>query len=104
MGGVLCDVVREVSVQEKEMSDILFLRNTVWEMLPCYDSSDDKCLGKEEIELMIANPEMRVALNRFGVNVPGLVLSLDMYMENLAEDGEKEELTYHEFLEFVMRL
>eukprot|EP00928_Gymnodinium_smaydae_P027964 TRINITY_DN21463_c0_g1_i2.p1 TRINITY_DN21463_c0_g1~~TRINITY_DN21463_c0_g1_i2.p1 ORF type:complete len:787 (-),score=137.63 TRINITY_DN21463_c0_g1_i2:390-2444(-) len=102
--GVLCDVVAEVSQQEKEDSDILFLRSTVSEMLPCYDRDDDEHLCKEEIELLLQNSEMRVALNRFGVNVQGLVLSLDMYLENLHTDGLEERLSYHEFLEFVMRL
>eukprot|EP00928_Gymnodinium_smaydae_P039461 TRINITY_DN26956_c0_g1_i1.p1 TRINITY_DN26956_c0_g1~~TRINITY_DN26956_c0_g1_i1.p1 ORF type:complete len:817 (-),score=153.74 TRINITY_DN26956_c0_g1_i1:375-2825(-) len=102
--GVLCDVVADVSRQEKEESDILFLRNTIVDMLPCYDKNDDGHLGKEEIDLLLQNPEMRVALNRFGVNVQGLVLSLDMYLENLSMEELPEQLTFQEFLEFVMRL
>ena len=53
------------------------------DILPCYDKDDDGHLHIDEFNLLVQNPELRVALNRFGVDVDGLVLVVTVLLENL---------------------
>merc|ERR1719282_1303738 len=100
--GVLCDVASEVSRQEKDETDVAFLKHTVQDILHCYDRDGDHMLHRQEFELLMQNPEMRVALSRFGVDIHGLTIVVDMYYENALIESDPEQLSFGEFLEVVL--
>lgn len=125
--GILVDVVHQVSQQEKEQASITFLKNSLFELLECFDKDDDRRIHQDEFELLMRNPELNLILKNFGVNCLDLMLLKDILFEEkevielcsprtpTSEDGTKSiatsatndnrrKLTFDEFVEVVVRL
>lgn len=122
--GILCDVVHQVALNEKEEAAVAYLKNTLLEILECHDKDNDRQIHRDEFELLMRNPEMHFVLTRFGVNVADLLNLKDVLFEDNTEQEEDEEededdtnshglntarrklrkLSFQEFLEVVLRL
>lgn len=120
--GILCDVVHQVAVNEKEEAAVSYLKNTLLEILECHDKDNDRQIHRDEFELLMRNPEMHYVLTRFGVNVVDLITLKDVLYEDkdahLEDDDESgfdtspvpnggrshRKLSFSEFLEVVLRL
>jgi len=122
--GILCDVVHQVALNEKEEAAVAYLKNTLLEILECHDKDNDRQIHRDEFELLMKNPEMHFVLTRFGVNVADLLNLKDVLFEdNTEQDDDDEEdedennshglntarrrlrkLSFQEFLEVVLRL
>jgi len=79
--GILCDVVFEVSKLEKDDAALALLKNTLLNLLECYDKDDDQCIGVEEFDLLMANPETSKILRRFDVDASGLLSLREVLFE-----------------------
>mmetsp|Transcript_9443 Transcript_9443/g.16759 ORF Transcript_9443/g.16759 Transcript_9443/m.16759 type:complete len:711 (-) Transcript_9443:92-2224(-) len=117
--GILCDVVHQVALNEKEEAAVAYLKSTLLEILECHDKDNDRLIHRDEFELLMRNPEMHFVLTRFGVNVVDLITLKDVLFEDqdLSEFDDDEEtptcpspargmrkLGFAEFLEVVLRL
>jgi len=123
--GILCDVVHQVALNEKEEAAVAYLKNTLLEILECHDKDNDRQIHRDEFELLMRNPEMHFVLTRFGVNVSDLINLRDVLFEDPTENDDDEEcedespspnpsrtprcrrlrkLSFQEFLEVVLRL
>mmetsp|Transcript_29049 Transcript_29049/g.69177 ORF Transcript_29049/g.69177 Transcript_29049/m.69177 type:complete len:745 (-) Transcript_29049:80-2314(-) len=120
--GILCDVVHQVALNEKEEAAVAYLKNTLLEILECHDKDNDRQIHRDEFELLMRNPEMHFVLTRFGVNVTDLINLRDVLFEEKSENDDEEEeedldtnsplpsarrlrkLSFQEFLEVVLRL
>eukprot|EP00746_Dinoflagellata_sp_MGD_P141777 gnl/MRDRNA2_/MRDRNA2_74829_c0_seq1.p1 gnl/MRDRNA2_/MRDRNA2_74829_c0~~gnl/MRDRNA2_/MRDRNA2_74829_c0_seq1.p1 ORF type:complete len:550 (-),score=86.21 gnl/MRDRNA2_/MRDRNA2_74829_c0_seq1:203-1852(-) len=130
--GILCDVVHQVSLHEKEQAAILDLKKALFELLDCFDKDDDRQIHRDEFELLLRNPELNLILKNFNVNCVDLMSLKDVLFDkqevpasqqhpeakttdtNLlqlesnptyqgsCEDAHK--LTFDEFIEVVVRL
>lgn len=122
--GILCDVVHQVAINEKEEAAVAYLKNTLLEILECHDKDNDRQIHRDEFELLMKNPEMHFVLTRFGVNVADLLNLKDVLFEDNTEQDENDDededennshglntarrrlrkLSFQEFLEVVLRL
>eukprot|EP00933_Yihiella_yeosuensis_P039485 TRINITY_DN3352_c2_g1_i1.p1 TRINITY_DN3352_c2_g1~~TRINITY_DN3352_c2_g1_i1.p1 ORF type:complete len:806 (+),score=130.17 TRINITY_DN3352_c2_g1_i1:105-2522(+) len=124
--GILCDVVHQVALNEKEEAAVQYLKNTLLEILECHDKDNDRQIHRDEFELLMRNPEMHYILTRFGVNVVDLISLKDVLFEDKdaaieafegslcatrefgspVPPGAKplRKLSFGEFLEVVLRL
>lgn len=116
--GILCDVVHQVALNEKEEVAVSYLKSTLLEILECHDKDNDRQIHRDEFELLMKNPEMHFVLTRFGVNAADLVTLKDVLFEASdtnfwdADDAPTassdnmplRKLSFAEFLEVVLRL
>lgn len=129
--GILCDVVCNVSNNEKEEQYAMKLKQTIINLLECYDKNDDKMIGRDEFALLMQNPETRQILRRFDVDVatllslqeslfdpdptqieqgsPGATEKDDGKMKRRSTSKEKmaqgsKTLTFNEILDVILRL
>jgi len=123
--GILCDVVHQVALNEKEEAAVAYLKNTLLEILECHDKDNDRQIHRDEFELLMRNPEMHFVLTRFGVNVSDLINLKDVLFEDTTEQDDDDDyedespspnpsrtprcrrlrkLSFQEFLEVVLRL
>jgi len=74
-------VVFEVTRNEKEDSSLLLLKTTLLALLEVYDKDNDRSIGIEEFDLLMANPETGQILRRFDVDASGLLALRDAIFE-----------------------
>eukprot|EP00931_Biecheleriopsis_adriatica_P109244 TRINITY_DN8351_c0_g1_i3.p1 TRINITY_DN8351_c0_g1~~TRINITY_DN8351_c0_g1_i3.p1 ORF type:complete len:862 (-),score=182.75 TRINITY_DN8351_c0_g1_i3:160-2745(-) len=98
--GILCEVVADVTKQEKEEKEIQFLKQHLLDILECYDSMGDDCIGKQEFALLLQNLEFREALDNFGTDLSDLECLADVFYAK--KDGER--LPFSGLLAHVCRL
>eukprot|EP00746_Dinoflagellata_sp_MGD_P067751 gnl/MRDRNA2_/MRDRNA2_27972_c0_seq1.p1 gnl/MRDRNA2_/MRDRNA2_27972_c0~~gnl/MRDRNA2_/MRDRNA2_27972_c0_seq1.p1 ORF type:complete len:777 (-),score=98.44 gnl/MRDRNA2_/MRDRNA2_27972_c0_seq1:87-2417(-) len=79
--GIICEVASTVSTEEQEEASIQYLRNTLLELMECYDIDDDRHIRRDEFELLLKNPEACLILSSFGVNVNDLISLKDHLFE-----------------------
>lgn len=121
--GIVCNVVDHVSSSEEELAKDGFLRNTLLELLDCYDKDGDQMLTRTEFEFLMQNPEMNLILDQLGVDQSDLLslkevmfddsdnnwkLQKDIAVENWGTGTESvvryKELSFQEFISLVFRL
>eukprot|EP00929_Paragymnodinium_shiwhaense_P075106 TRINITY_DN38404_c0_g1_i1.p1 TRINITY_DN38404_c0_g1~~TRINITY_DN38404_c0_g1_i1.p1 ORF type:complete len:779 (+),score=94.78 TRINITY_DN38404_c0_g1_i1:100-2436(+) len=81
-------------------------------LLECYDRNDDGCICRPEFELLVRNPEMRSAMEKFGVDLDGLVTLADVIYDDHkgrtdGEEGGEEgdpKIPIEDFLNLLQRL
>eukprot|EP00931_Biecheleriopsis_adriatica_P109243 TRINITY_DN8351_c0_g1_i2.p1 TRINITY_DN8351_c0_g1~~TRINITY_DN8351_c0_g1_i2.p1 ORF type:complete len:868 (-),score=161.20 TRINITY_DN8351_c0_g1_i2:160-2763(-) len=98
--GILCEVVADVTTQEKEEKEFRFLKQHLLDILECYDSDQDDCIGKKEFALLMNNLEFREALANFGTELSDLECLADVFYAK--KDGER--LPFSGLLAHVCRL
>eukprot|EP00929_Paragymnodinium_shiwhaense_P095818 TRINITY_DN5711_c0_g1_i2.p1 TRINITY_DN5711_c0_g1~~TRINITY_DN5711_c0_g1_i2.p1 ORF type:complete len:854 (-),score=141.05 TRINITY_DN5711_c0_g1_i2:45-2606(-) len=76
--GIVVDVVAQVSSMEKEEAAVTDLKAALMELLECHDSDDDGQISKDEWDLMMKNPELRITLDKFGVDIINLMSLRDV--------------------------
>jgi len=96
--GVLCEVINDVTKQEKERSETAFLKDNLFEILKCYDKDEDNHFSKQEFLLLMQNPDFRLVLDRFGTDVGGL-----QALSNVLYHGKKR-LSFKAFIDVILRL
>jgi len=96
--GVLVEVVKTVSIVEKESLQVNFVKTRLESMLAGMDEDHDGKISKAEFEILLKNAEATKALHDVGVDVVGLV----DYHDYLFAD--EEELTFGMFMEIVLSL
>merc|ERR1712217_69937 len=81
--GVLCEVVSNVSVEEKEKMDLQYVRDKVLEVLECcgLDTRDDEMISKDEFLKLIENDKAIAVLQEVGVDVCTLVNFADFFFQ-----------------------
>merc|ERR1740138_409148 len=97
--GILCEVVVQVSRDEREEATLARLKSTWVSLLECYDKDDDHHIGREEFELLMDNPETGQILRRFDVDAYGL-----RAMKDVLFDPPGKKLTFADLLEAILRL
>lgn len=114
--GILCDVVREVSLAEKDKTARTGLKTMLLGVLEAYDKEDDEHIAHEEFTLLLTNPEIHGILTRFGVDVNDLMSLKDVLFQDkkaVTSHGQRvdnensiplKKLSFAEFIEVVMRL
>uniref|UniRef100_A0A7S0F905 EF-hand domain-containing protein n=1 Tax=Pyrodinium bahamense TaxID=73915 RepID=A0A7S0F905_9DINO len=102
--GILCQVIVEVSDAEKTKKEAIYLRDSLLEIMKCYDGDDDGTIGKDEFRILMKNPEVHDVLRRFGTDVHDLVMLTDVFFEDMTQESEKGQLSFEEILQVVLRL
>lgn len=80
--GILCEVVAEVDRREQDRAQIAYLRHNLLEFLELYDADKDKSITQTELTNMMTNPEVDYVLRKFGTDVGGMVILLDVLFED----------------------
>merc|ERR1719343_203096 len=88
--GILCEVVTEVSRDEQEQATLARLRRTILCLLECYDKNDDHHIGRDEFDLLMANPETSQILRRFEIDSSQLLAMRDVLFE-VPRDSDSED-------------
>jgi voltage-gated sodium channel len=84
--GVLCKVVDEVSLQEKDAADMKYLRSTLLELLHSHvEKEGEKHIRYHEFDMLFRNPMTEYVLDRFGVSCGDLLLLKDGLFDSTVE-------------------
>lgn len=102
--GILCDVVHRVTVEEKDQSDVNYLRGSLLDLLELHDKDEDRYVHKEEFDLLMKNPEIHMTLMRFGVDVNDLIALKDVLFEDRTLRTSIDRISFGTFTELVLRL
>lgn len=109
--GILCDVVSQVTAHERGEAEVAALKGSLLELLELHDKDDDRHVRKEEFDLLMKNPEVRVMLTRFGVDVTDLVALKEFLFEHRSVDAhghvivnDMEKISFGAFTDIVLRL
>lgn len=95
--GIICDVVANVSSNEKESLFVVEVENLVNSLMMDLDTDGSHTLSKEEFDGLIMNNVMMKMLYDFGVDVIGIVDFGEFLFQ------ECEELSFDDFLELVVQ-
>jgi hypothetical protein len=101
--GIVCEVIAEVKRHEEEEADNFYLRNNLLDILDCYDKDGDECIGKEEFDLLMTNPEVLDTLQRFGTDADGLTTMAEVIFDADTFSG-LGKLSFEELIEVMLRL
>eukprot|EP00927_Polykrikos_kofoidii_P022264 TRINITY_DN20825_c0_g1_i1.p1 TRINITY_DN20825_c0_g1~~TRINITY_DN20825_c0_g1_i1.p1 ORF type:complete len:730 (-),score=112.16 TRINITY_DN20825_c0_g1_i1:23-2212(-) len=102
--GVLCEIVGEVRRDKEAQAQEDFLENNLLDIFECYDNDEDGRLRKEEFKLLMENPEVVEALDRFGTHVEAIVMLTDVLFDVDTTDSASGKLSFHEIMAVIMRL
>jgi len=64
--GIVCEVVGQISEEEKENAEVEFLRTNLMDILSFYDKDGDELIARDEFELLLQDETLIFALKRFG--------------------------------------
>ena len=67
--GFQCEITSGVSAQEQESRQIIYLRTHLMHVLQVYYPRDDLTLTKEELDLVMTDPEFHECLLAFGTDL-----------------------------------
>jgi len=102
--GIVCEVISKVKQHEDTEADRFYLRTHLLEILDCYDTNNDQCIGRTEFDLLMKNPEILETLREFGTDAAGLIMMSDVIFEKKTENSKKGKLSFEELIDTVMRL
>lgn len=109
--GILCEVVHQVTANEKEETAVNFLKGNLLKILECHDKDDDRHIMKEEFDLIMKNPEIHIQLTQFGVDVHDLIALKEVLFDEkriqYGKEGESQGpdlISFGAFTEMVLRL
>jgi len=106
--GILCEVVGQVSTEEKERQQLEMMSKKLQAVLRSIDKNYDGLVSRPEFESMIGNMEARQALMDVGVDIQALIEDADFVFSQKGpqmtfEDFREEVLTFRSTLPAVTR-
>jgi hypothetical protein len=104
--GILCDVVTQVSTYEKEEALLLFVRESLQDLLgsigislnDAENDEGDGRISRADFEDLLTKPDAIKVIHQVGVDVIGLVDQTDFIFEN------DQDLTFAEFFDLILKL
>merc|ERR1712151_734871 len=97
-------MVSKVRKEQDEQNETEWLQHNLMDIMDCYDSNNDRQLGRDEYMLLMANPEAVHYITTFGADTQGLVTLSDVLFEERLQDGDREKtLGFDEFISLVLR-
>mmetsp|Transcript_52606 Transcript_52606/g.125647 ORF Transcript_52606/g.125647 Transcript_52606/m.125647 type:complete len:753 (+) Transcript_52606:112-2370(+) len=104
--GVLCEVVQTVAATEKEEMLVSYVNMKLHDVVHLLDQDGDMKISKSEFTRILESAEACRCLEDVGVDVVGLVDSVDAIFEDASTPGDKQEveLTFEKFMDIVLKL
>mmetsp|Transcript_14044 Transcript_14044/g.31804 ORF Transcript_14044/g.31804 Transcript_14044/m.31804 type:complete len:808 (-) Transcript_14044:48-2471(-) len=106
--GILCEVVSAVAATEKEEMLVAYVNDKLHNIVKLLDQNGDMKISKSEFMQILENPEACRCLDEIGVDVFGLIDSVDAIFSNTKDwhnqDDEGEQLDFSKFMEVVLQL
>jgi hypothetical protein len=104
--GILCEIVHEATQTEQNTRDEQYLRDNLIDVLECYDRNDDGYLNRHEFNLAVANPDLKIILNKCSVDTKDLLSYGEVLFaeEESRRCSQKDGLRIEKFLHLVLRL
>mmetsp|Transcript_69171 Transcript_69171/g.129085 ORF Transcript_69171/g.129085 Transcript_69171/m.129085 type:complete len:827 (+) Transcript_69171:64-2544(+) len=109
--GVLCTVVAETSMKQKEQLKMAFLKNNLYELMELHDEVGTRALSQEEFELFMRNPDAHAILQQFGVSEKDLSRMAGLaYRDNMVPKSwnpgmdPSPRIPFREFFKLILRL